>query len=99
VVSAFIGLQNGIGLPTGFPIHCFVIGDHDCENDFFHESDKVSRLSEKTDWEQISVLSGLFPSRNEARKRSFAGKIPNGWHEVTVGKGSNQTFIFILKST
>ena len=98
VSSALIRLQDGIGLPNGFPLFCFVIGNSEFINDFFHDLDTVVQLSENVDFEQLGVLTGLFSSRGDSKKSGFTGKIPNGWSEITGGKSQNQKFIYILKS-
>jgi len=100
--DSIVALQNKCPLSRGFPLFCFVISDNEdvaafFSKELFHERDVVKVLSSKTDWEQIGVEIGMFDSRGDSRRNNFSGVIKQGWHQVTVGKGTNQKFVFLFK--
>jgi hypothetical protein len=102
ITCNLIDLQDEGDISDGFPLCCFILSDNKgeiefSEENFFHKRDNVKILCANTDWEQIAVESKLFSSRGDAKRNNFNGKIKEGWHEVTSGKGVLQKFIFVFK--
>ena len=80
-VNANVIIKNGHERPTDLAL-------------FFGEQEEAFLL-EATDWADVLVQLGIFPSKSQARKNGRAGPLPPGFSEHKIGKN----FVWLLNAT